>query len=170
MSTPSPRKVLILCTGNSARSVLGEYLLRAKGHGRFEVHSAGSHPTGRVNPLAVRTLREKYGLDASAARSKSWDEFKDVKFDYVITVCDNAKEACPIWPGQPMVAHWGSPDPAAAEGTEEEKYRAFVDVASQISRRVDLFCAFPEDKLRDLAAVRGVGDQFKLDREAGMAR
>jgi protein-tyrosine-phosphatase len=170
MSIPAPRKVLILCTGNSARSILGEYLLRAKGRGRFEVFSAGSHPTGRVNPLAVRTLREKYGIDASAARSKSWDEFKGVNFDYVITVCDNAKEACPIWPGQPMVAHWGSPDPAAADGTEEEKFRFFVTVASQIARRVDLFCAFPEDKLRDLAAVRGVGDQFKLDREAGMAR
>ena len=170
MSTPSPRKILVLCTGNSARSVLAEYLLRAKGRGRFEVHSAGSHPTGRVNPLAIRTLREKYGVDASAARSKSWDEFKDVKFDYVITVCDNAKEACPIWPGQPMVAHWSSPDPAAAEGTEEEKFRFFVTVASQIARRVDLFCAFPEDKLRDLAAVQDVGDQFKLDRETGMAR
>ena len=170
MSTPAPRKVLILCTGNSARSVLGEYLLRAKGQGRFETYSAGSHPTGRVNPLAVRTLKEKYGLDASDARSKSWDEFKGVTFDYVITVCDNAKEACPIWPGQPMVAHWGSPDPAAAEGTEEEKFRFFVNVASQIARRVDLFCAFPEDKLRDLAAVRDVGEQFKLDREAGMAR
>lgn len=170
MSNQSPRKVLVLCTGNSARSVLGEYLLRAKGKGRFEVHSAGSHPSGRVNPLAVRTLQEKYGLDASGARSKSWDEFKDVQFDYVITVCDNAKEACPIWPGQPLVAHWSSPDPAAAEGTEEEKFRFFVTVASQIARRVDLFCAFPEEKLRDVAAFRDVGEQFKLDREAGLAR
>ena len=169
MST-SPRKVLILCTGNSARSVLGEYLLRAKGHGRFETYSAGSHPTGRVNPLAIRTLKEKYNIDASGARSKSWDEFKEVKFDFVITVCDNAKEACPYWPGQPVVAHWSSPDPAAVEGTEEEKFRSFVAVASQIARRVDLFCAFPEDKLRDLAAVRDVGEQFKLDQEDGMAR
>jgi len=170
MSTQPPYKVLILCTGNSARSILGEYLLRAKGRGRFEVHSAGSHPTGRVNPLAVRTLREKYNLDAGAARSKSWDEFKDVKFDFVITVCDNAKEACPIWPGQPMIAHWGSPDPAGAEGTEDEKFRFFVTVASQIARRVDLFCAFPDDKLRDLAAVRNVGDQFKLSGEAAMKK
>jgi arsenate reductase len=169
MSTPAPYKVLILCTGNSARSILAEYLLRAKGKGRFETHSAGSHPTGRVNPLAVRTLREKYGLDASGARSKSWDEFKDVKFDFVITVCDNAKEACPIWPGQPVVAHWGSPDPAAAAGSEEEKYRLFVTVAAQIARRVELFCAFPDDKLTP-GAVRGVGDQFKLDREADLAR
>lgn len=170
MTTKTPYKVLILCTGNSARSILGEYLLRAKGKDRFEVFSAGSHPTGRVNPLAVRTLRERYNLAASAARSKSWDEFKDVKFDFVITVCDNAKEACPIWPGQPMIAHWGSPDPAAAEGTEEEKYQFFINVASQIARRVELFCAFPDDRLLDAAAVRQVGDQFKLEGEAGLKR
>jgi protein-tyrosine-phosphatase len=170
MNTRSPYKVLILCTGNSARSILGEYLLRAKGRGRFEVASAGSHPTGRVNPLAVRTLLEKYNLDAGAARSKSWDEFKDVKFDFVITVCDNAREACPIWPGQPMIAHWGSPDPAGATGTEDEKFQFFVNVASQIARRVDLFCAFPDEKLRDRAAIRNVGDQFKLAGETGMAR
>ena len=170
MSNPTPYKVLILCTGNSARSILGEYLLRAKGKGRFEVHSAGSHPTGRVNPLAVRTLRERYNLDASAARSKSWDEFKAVKFDFVITVCDNAKEACPIWPGQPMIAHWGSPDPAAATGTEEEKFQFFVNVASQIARRVELFCAFPDDRLLDAVAVRQVGDQFKLEGEASLKR
>ena len=170
MSAKLPFKVLILCTGNSARSILGEYLLRAKGKGRFEVFSAGSHPTGRVNPLAVRTLAEKYNLDASGARSKSWDEFKDVKFDFVITVCDNAREACPLWPGQPMIAHWGSPDPAGATGTEDEKYRFFVSVASQIARRVDLFCAFPDDKLLDAVAVRHVGEQFKLEGERGMAR
>ena len=168
MSSTPPYKVLILCTGNSARSVLGEYLLRAKGRGRFEVSSAGSHPTGRVNPLAIRVLKEKYNLDASAARSKSWDDFKGVKFDFVITVCDNAREACPVWPGQPMIAHWGSPDPAAAQGTEDEKYRFFVNVASQIARRVDLFCAFPDDKLLDAVAVRAVGQQFKLPGEAAM--
>jgi protein-tyrosine-phosphatase len=170
MNPQSPCKVLILCTGNSARSVIGEYLLRAKGRGRFEVHSAGSHPTGRVNPLAVRVLAEQYGLDASGARSKSWDEFKAVKFDLVITVCDNAKEACPVWPGQPMIAHWGSPDPAAAGGTEEEKYRFFVNVASQIARRVELFCAFPDDKLLDAVAVRSVGAQYKMENETGLAR
>lgn len=161
-------KVLILCTGNSARSILGEYLLRAKGSGRFEVFSAGSHPAGRVNPLAVRTLRDRYGLDAGDARSKSWDEFKGVKFDFVITVCDNAREACPVWPGQPMIAHWGSPDPAAVGGTEEEKYRSFVNVASQLARRVDLFCAFSDAQLRDAAAVRGVGGRFKFRGEAGL--
>jgi arsenate reductase len=169
MATHAPYKVLILCTGNSARSVLGEYLLREKGKGRFEVHSAGSHPTGRVNPLAVRTLGEKYGIDARGARSKSWDEFKAVKFDFVITVCDHAKESCPLWPGAPVVAHWSSPDPAGAVGTEEQKYQVFVNVASQIARRVDLFCALPDDKLT-AQAVSGVGQQFKLEGEAQMKR
>jgi arsenate reductase len=164
-----PYKILILCTGNSARSIIGEYLLRAKGKGRFEVYSAGAKPTGRINPLAVWVLKEHYGLDASDARSKSWDELKHLKFDFVITVCDNAKESCPIWPGQPVVAHWSSPDPAGAEGTEEQRKQAFVQVASQIARRVDLFCAFPEDKLVPLH-VREIGEQFKLDNEAGMKR
>ncbi|MEO7412859.1 MAG: hypothetical protein ABIZ81_05835, partial [Opitutaceae bacterium] len=114
--------------------------------------------------------REKYNLDASDARSKSWDEFKGVKFDFVITVCDNAKDACPIWPGQPMIAHWGSPDPAGVEGTEEEKFQFFVTVASQIARRVDLFCAFSDQQLLDAAAVRGVGREFQLDGETQMKR
>ncbi len=170
MNQKPPYKVLILCTGNSARSILGEYLLRVKGRGRFEVFSAGAKPTGRVNPLAVRVLSERYGLDASDARSKSWDEFAGVKFDFVITVCDHARETCPIWPGQPMIAHWGSPDPAAAEGTEEEKYRAFVAVASQIARRVDLFCAFPDAKLFDAVAVRAVGEEAKLEAEPAVKR
>lgn len=170
MNQNKPARILILCTGNSARSIIGEYLLRVKGKGRFDVVSAGSKPTGRVNPLAVRVLDEKYGIDATAARSKSWDEFKAEKFDYVVTVCDNTKEACPVWPGQPMIAHWGSPDPAGAGGTEDERFREFVRVASQIARRAELFCAFPEEKLRDLAAVRGVGEQFKLDGEEAMKR
>jgi arsenate reductase len=163
-------KVLILCTGNSARSVIGEYLLRAKGKGRFEVFSAGAKPAGKVNPLAIRVLREKYGLDAGDARSKSWDEFRGVKFDFVITVCDHAREVCPVWPGQPMIAHWGSPDPAGVGGTEDEKYQFFVQVASQIARRVDLFCAFSDEKLLDAVAVRRVGDVFKLEGEAGLKR
>ncbi|HTB81489.1 MAG TPA: arsenate reductase ArsC [Opitutaceae bacterium] len=170
MTQRPPFKVLILCTGNSARSILGEYLLRAKGRGRFEVFSAGSNPIGRVNPLAVRVLREKYGLEAGDARSKSWDEFRHVKFDFVITVCDHAREACPVWPGRPMIAHWGSPDPAAVEGTEEERYRFYVQVASQMARRVELFCAFPDEKLLDAVAVRSIGGEFKLDGEAGFRR
>jgi arsenate reductase len=166
--TKLPYKILILCTGNSARSILGEYLLREKGRGRFEVASAGSRPTGRVNPLAVRVLRERYNLDATAARSKSWDEFKGVKFDFVITVCDQAREACPVWPGVPVLAHWGSPDPAAVTGTEEQKLWAFVQVASQIARRAELFCALPEAKLLDGVAVRAVGDQAKLEGETAL--
>ena len=165
----TPYKVLILCTGNSARSVIGEYLLRAKGKGRFETYSAGSHPTGRVNPLAVWVLKEHYGLDASDARSKSWDEFKDVKFDFVITVCDNAKEACPIFPGHPVTAHFGSPDPAGVAGTEDEKKWSFVQVASQISRRLDLFCALPDAQLEPVR-VRAIGEQCKLEGESQMAR
>jgi len=150
----APYKTLILCTGNSARSIIGEYLLRAKGRGRFEAHSAGAQPTGRVNPLALWVLRDRYAIDASDARSKSWEEFKDVKFDLVITVCDKAREACPVWPGQPVVAHWGSPDPAALEGTEKEKKWLFVQVASQIARRIDLLCALPDAELKKLQIDR----------------
>lgn len=172
MNPRPPFKVLILCTGNSVRSIFGEYLLRAKGGGRFETFSAGSHATGRVNPLAVRVLQERYGLDASGARSKSWDEFKDVKFDFVITVCDRARETCPLWPGQPVVGHWGSPDPAAVQGTEAEKYRAFIDVASQIARRAELFCAFTDEKLAAFRAadLNAIGRDDRPAREEEPAR
>jgi protein-tyrosine-phosphatase len=169
-STQPPLKVLILCTGNSARSILGEYLLRSIGRGRFETFSAGSNPTGRVNPLAIGVLREKYNLDASSARSKSAEEFRGRKLDLVITVCDHAKEACPVWPGVPVLAHWGSPDPAAVEGTEEQKYRAFVQVASQIARRAELLCALPNAKLVDAAAVQAIGEREILADESAMKR
>lgn len=169
MSQKTPLKILILCTGNSARSVLGEYLLREKGRGRFEVHSAGSRPTGRVNSYAVRVLKDYYGIDASGARSKSWDEFKVTPFDFVITVCDNAREACPIWPGKPVLAHWGSPDPAHVEGTDEEKLKAFVEVATQIAHRADLLCALPDEALTE-AAVRKIGTEARLAGEDTMAR
>ena len=165
----SPKKVLFLCTGNSARSIIAEYLLRAKGLGRFETYSAGAIPTGRVNPLAIWVLKKKYLLDASDGRSKSWDEFRQTKFDFVITVCDNARESCPVWPGQPVVAHWGSPDPAAVEGPEEQKQRAFVDVASQLARRIDLFCSLPLEKLTALQ-LQQIGSQFKMAGEAQLAR
>ncbi len=171
MNPRPPFKVLILCTGNSARSIVGEYLLRARGRGRFEVVSAGAHPTGRVHPLAVRVLAERYGLDASGARSKSWDEFREVKFDFVITVCDRARESCPIWPGQPVVGHWGSPDPAAVGGPEEARVRAFVTVASEIARRVELFCAFSDEQLAafraaDMDAIAGRGRPAPLESPA----
>lgn len=140
-----PYKFLFLCTGNSARSIIGEYLLRSLGGSRFEVYSAGASPTGTVNPLAIQVLKDCFNIDASAARSKSWEEFKDVKFDFVVTVCDNAREMCPVWPGQPVVAHWSSPDPAAVEGSDEERYRAFKEVADQINRRLQLFTSLPLD-------------------------
>jgi arsenate reductase (thioredoxin) len=166
MSQPTPFKVLILCTGNSARSIFGEYLLRAIGRGRFETYSAGSHPTGWVNPLAIRVLQERYGLDAADAHSKSWKEFEGVPFDFVITVCDHARESCPIWPGQPVVGHWGLPDPAAVEGAEEAKYRAFVAVASEIVRRVDRLCAFSDAQLASFRAA-DLNAIAREDRPAG---
>jgi arsenate reductase len=155
-----PYKFLFLCTGNSARSILGEYLLRRLGGSRFEVFSAGSFPTGKVNPLAIQVLKDVYDVDGSQARSKSWEEFKDIRFDFVVTVCDNAREACPVWPGQPIVAHWGSPDPAAVQGTGSEKYRAFKEVAFQINRRLELFTSLPLDQLdrtKIAAALNEIG-------------
>jgi arsenate reductase len=157
-----PYKFLFLCTGNSARSILGEYLLRRLGSGRFQVFSAGSFPTGKVNPLAVQVLKDVYNIDAADARSKSWEEIKDVEFDFVVTVCDNARESCPVWPGQPIVAHWSSPDPAALEGSDAEKYRAFKDVAFQINCRLQLLTSLPLDKLDRLkltAAIQEIGSK-----------
>src|SRR5687768_12869103 len=157
-----PYKFLFLCTGNSARSILGEYLLKQMGGSRFEVFSTGSFPTGKVNPFAIQILKDVYNIDASEARSKSWEEFRGVEFDFVITVCGNARESCPVWPGQPIVAHWGSPDPAAIEGSNEEKYRAFRDVAFQLHRRLQLFTSLPLeklDRLKLLAATREIGDR-----------
>lgn len=143
----TPYKLLFLCTGNSARSIFGEYLLRRLGGSRFEAYSAGSFPTGKVNPFAVQVLKECFNIDAREARSKSWEEFRDVEFDFVITVCDNARETCPTWPGQPIIAHWSSPDPAEVTGNDEVKYRAFKDVAFQINRRLQLFTSLPLEKI-----------------------
>jgi arsenate reductase (thioredoxin) len=149
-----PRRVLFLCTGNSARSIFGEYLLRRIGQDRFETYSAGSYPTGKVNPFALRVLTELYHIDASEARSKSWEEYEDVKFDFVITVCDNARESCPVWPGQPIVAHWGVPDPALAIGTYEEIFRQFLQTARLLQRRIELFCSLPFEKLDRLKLAK----------------
>ena len=129
-------KVLFLCTGNSARSILAEYLLRRLDP-HFETYSAGSHPKGEVHPLALQVLRETYGIDASEARSKSWEELRDVGFDHVITVCDNARQSCPIWPGKAVMSHWDLEDPAAVEGTEEEKLRAFEETARLLRERLE---------------------------------
>lgn len=143
-------KTLFLCTGNSARSIFAEYLMKKVGRERFRAHSAGSEPTGRVNPFALQVLREQYNIDARDARSKSWDEFKDTEFDIIITVCDRARESCPIFPGQPIVAHWSISDPALAVGPDKQKLRQFRDAAQEIARRIELLCSFPTEKLRHL--------------------
>ena len=154
-------KVLFLCTGNSARSIIAESLLHKTDRRRFEAFSAGSHPRGEVHPLALRLLREVYKIDAGGARSKSWEEYRDVQFDFVITVCDNARESCPYWPGQPIVAHWGLPDPAAFEGPEEEQYALFKETGRVLARRIELFTNLPIEKLDRLRLeelTRGIGD------------
>lgn len=153
--------VLFLCTGNSARSVLAETILIREGKGRFKAFSAGSHPTGTVNPHAIEILRlNNYSTDG--LRSKSWDEFAQPGapvMDFVFTVCDNAAgEICPIWPGQPISAHWGFPDPAAFEGSIAETRAVFVDVYQQIFTRVALFTALPIASLERLALQRRVGE------------
>ena len=144
------KNVLFLCTGNSARSILAEAYLNHAARGRYRAYSAGSHPNGRVNPFAIELLT-KSGLPTSGVRSKSWDEFAAAgapKIDFIFTVCDSAAaEVCPIWPGHPISAHWGVPDPAAVQGTDEEKRRAFRNAFAALSRRIDLFLALPDEKL-----------------------
>ena len=143
-------KVLFLCTGNSARSILAEVLMNAMGGDRFRAYSAGSHPKGQVNPHAIRLL-SRNRLPTEGLRSKSWDEFAvpgAPKLDFVFTVCDDAAgEVCPMWPGQPMTAHWGIPDPAAATGTEEAIDKEFFRAYEQLQRRISLFTSLRLDKL-----------------------
>jgi len=138
--------VLFLCTGNTARSVLAEGILRKLGEGRFRAYSAGSQPKGMVNPFAVKVLGN-YDYPTDGYRSKSWDEFSGPEaplMDFVFTVCDSAAgETCPFWPGQPMTAHWGIPDPAAVEGTDIEKEAAFVTAFKQMRNRIEVFTALP---------------------------
>jgi arsenate reductase (thioredoxin) len=138
--------VLFLCTGNSARSILAESIMNKLGKGRFRGFSAGSHPSGRVNPLALDLL-EQFDFPTEGLRSKSWDEFAGIDgihFDFVITVCDNAAgEACPVWAGHPVTAHWGIPDPAAVEGTEIQKKSVFSQAYKSMERRIKLFLGLP---------------------------
>jgi arsenate reductase len=147
MDHRGPFKILFLCTGNSARSILAEYLLRRLDGRRFETWSAGAQPKGQVNPLALQVLRDNYKIDASDARSKAWEELRGQAFDFVITVCDRARESCPVFPGQPITAHWGMEDPAEVEGPAEVKLRAFRNAALDIRRRLDLFRSLPIEKL-----------------------
>lgn len=164
--------VLFLCTGNSARSILAEAILNLPliGRGRFHAYSAGSHPAGMVHPLALELLR-KNRIPTDGLRSKSWAEFSapdSPRLDFVFTVCDNAAgETCPAWPGQPMTAHWGVADPAAAAGSDDDKRKAFFVAYSQLNRRIGLFANLPLDRLDNMAikqeldAIGQVGQQEK---------
>ncbi|MGD9501738.1 MAG: arsenate reductase ArsC, partial [Methyloceanibacter sp.] len=153
MSHKRPLNVLFLCTGNSARSIMAEAILNRLGANKFRAFSAGSHPMGKVNPLALNLLR-KMNYDVAKLRSKSWDEFTTTsapKFDFVFTVCDDAAaEACPVWPGQPMTAHWGLPDPAKATGTEAERAFAFDDCYRMLYQRIGIFVNLPLESLSKL--------------------
>ena len=153
------RNVLFLCTGNSARSILAEAILKQKGRPNFTAYSAGSHPTGQVNPYAIKQL-EVARLPVSNLRSKSWDEFAKPdapKMDFVFTVCDNAaNEICPVWPGQPITAHWGVPDPAAVAGSSEQIERAFRDAFVTLDRRIGLFLSLPISSLDSLSVKKEV--------------
>jgi arsenate reductase len=142
VSDAPTKNVLFLCTGNSARSILAEAYLNEAGKGRFIAHSAGSHPAGKVNPFALELLR-KNRIPTEGMRSKNWDEFAKPgapRLDFVFTVCDNAAgEACPIWPGRPITAHWGVADPAVIEGSDEVKRKAFLHAYAELSSRINLF-------------------------------
>jgi arsenate reductase (thioredoxin) len=151
--------VLFLCTGNSARSIMAEGILNYKGRPNFTAYSAGSHPSGVVRPEAIRQL-ESARLPTNGLRSKSWDDFTKPdapKLNFVFTVCDNAaKEVCPFWPGQPMTAHWGVPDPAVVQGTQEEIDKAFRDAFFMLDRRISLFLSLPLTSLDRLAIKREI--------------
>ena len=161
--------VLFLCTGNSARSILAEAILRHAGKGQFRAYSAGSHPADAVNPHAIELLKRQ-GLAVDGFRSKSWDEFGlpgAPQLDFVFTVCDNAAaELCPIWPGQPLTAHWGIADPAAIGGRAEDKRRAFAAAFAALNRRISLFTSLPLSKLDALSIKREIQQIGRLH-EAG---
>jgi arsenate reductase len=168
-----PYNVLFLCTGNSARSIIAEALMNREGAGRFRAFSAGSMPTGRVNPH-TRPIVESLGFSFEHFRSKAWDEFSAPgapALDFIFTVCDNAAgEVCPVWPGQPMTAHWGVPDPAAASGSEAEIGAAFADTARMLGNRIRLFLSLPLAKLDRMSLqskLREIGQTDDARSEAG---
>jgi arsenate reductase len=159
--TTQKYNVLILCTGNSARSIMAEGILNYRGKERVTGYSAGSHPSGKVRPEALKQL-ELSGIPTAGLRSKSWDEYAtpdSPRMDFVFTVCDNAaNEVCPVWPGQPITAHWGVPDPAAVEGSPQEIERAFRDAFTTLDRRISLFLALPLSTLEKFAIKRELDD------------
>lgn len=168
-------QVLFLCTGNSARSIIAEAILNRDGQGRFKAHSAGSHPRGEVNPHALRLLRAMH-FDTSGFRSKSWDEFavpNAPAMDFVFTVCDDAAgEQCPFWPGQPMTAHWGVPDPALATGTEAEIGATFAESYRLLNNRISVFLSLPIaslDRLTLQARLNNIGAMERPDRKTRSA-
>lgn len=169
MTEDRVRHVLFLCTGNSARSILAEGLLNALGQGRFIAHSAGSHPTGQVHPQALALLREK-GLAVEALRSKSWDELATPgapPLDFIFTVCDAAAgEVCPVWPGRPLTAHWGIPDPAKVDGSPEQQRKAFFRTFAELERRISLLVHLPLEKLDTLSLQRQLDGIGRMDQEA----
>jgi arsenate reductase (thioredoxin) len=169
VSTKKPLNVLFLCTGNSARSQMAEVILNRLGAGKFRAFSAGSQPAGYVHPMALQMLRNAH-YDASNLRSKAWEEFagpEAPQLDFVFTVCDNAaKELCPIWPGQPMTAHWGVPDPAKAEGTDAERNLAFADTLRMLSNRIGIFVSLPIEKLSKLSLQKKLDEIGKTPAEA----
>jgi arsenate reductase (thioredoxin) len=154
MTTERPLNILFLCTGNSARSIMAEVMMNAMGAPRFKAYSAGSHPGGKVNPFAIELL-QKNRLPVEGLRSKNWDEFaapNGPQLDFVFTVCDNAAgEVCPMWPGQPISAHWGVEDPAAVEGSDEDKRKAFFHAFNRLQNRIQLFLNLPLTKLDRVA-------------------
>lgn len=165
MSTDATYNVLFICTGNSARSIVAEGILNELGKGKFRAFSAGSHPKGEVHPQALATLKRLHMPD-TGYRSKSWDEFVAPQapvFDFIFTVCDNAAgEVCPLWPGNPVSAHWGLPDPAAVTGTEEQQVKAFRDTAMMLRRRIELLLSLPLHRLDAMSLqseLRKIGQQ-----------
>lgn len=161
MTGDRPFNVLFLCTGNSARSIIAEAIINRVGAGKFKGYSAGSIPKGQVHPLAINLLN-KLNHDTTALRSKSWEEFSTPdapKMDFVFTVCDNAaNEVCPFWPGQPMTAHWGVPDPVAAEGNETQRALAFADTYRMLNNRISIFTSLPLKSLDSLTLQRHLDD------------
>lgn len=161
-----PYNVLFLCTGNTARSILAEGILRKDGAGRFDAYSAGSQPKGTVNPFALKVL-DALGYPADGYRSKSWEEFAKAGapvMDFVFTVCDSAAgEACPVWPGQPITAHWGIEDPAAVEGPDIEKERAFVQAAKYMKNRIATFLSLPLASIDQMALRHRLRDIGRLE-------
>ncbi len=161
MKEQRPLKVLFLCTGNSARSIMAEAIINRVSMGKFKGYSAGSMPTGKVHPMALELLN-RLNYDTSNARSKSWEEFSAPgapELDFVFTVCDNAaNEVCPIWPGQPMSAHWGLPDPVAAEGDESQRALAFADTYRMLNNRISIFTSLPLTSLDKISLQRRLDD------------